>query len=62
MLDSAVRAAQASAAILFGVIVALQALVAIQLQTFAVYLMPTQDLAYVLATGCACWAAALSPA
>ena len=42
---------QADAAILFGIIVALQALVAIQLQTFTVYLMPTQDLAYVLATG-----------
>ena len=42
---------QAKAALLFGVIVALQGLVAIQLQTFTVYLTPSQDLAYVLATG-----------
>ena len=42
---------QATAAVLYGVLVVLQALTAIQLQTFVVYLTPTQDLAYVIATG-----------
>ena len=42
---------QAHAAVLFGVIMIIQSLVAIQLMTTCVYLSPTQDLAYVLATG-----------
>ena len=36
---------------LYGVIVVIQSLVAIQLMTACVYISPTQDLAYVLATG-----------
>ena len=42
---------QAGPAVLYGVIVVIQSLVAIQLMTACVYISPTQDLAYVLATG-----------